>query len=33
MGQEFRVTASIGISTYPEDGLDKQALTKNALTG
>jgi len=24
------VTASIGISTYPTDGLDAQTLTKNA---
>ncbi|MEO9053640.1 MAG: EAL domain-containing protein [Steroidobacteraceae bacterium] len=30
MGQEFRVTASIGISIYPQDGLDEQTLTKNA---
>jgi diguanylate cyclase (GGDEF)-like protein len=30
LGQEFRVTASIGISTYPIDGLDEQTLTKNA---
>ncbi len=30
MGQEFRVTASLGISTYPQDGLDEQTLTKNA---
>jgi len=30
MGQEFRVTASIGISTYPQDGVDEQTLTKNA---
>jgi diguanylate cyclase (GGDEF)-like protein len=30
LGQEFRVTASIGISTYPNDGLDEQTLTKNA---
>jgi diguanylate cyclase (GGDEF)-like protein len=30
LGQEFRVTASIGISTYPTDGLDEQTLTKNA---
>jgi len=30
LGQEFRVTASIGISTYPTDGLDAQTLTKNA---
>ena len=30
MGQDFRVTASIGISTYPLDGQDAQTLTKNA---
>jgi predicted signal transduction protein with EAL and GGDEF domain len=30
LGQEFRVTASIGISTYPLDGQDEQTLTKNA---
>lgn len=30
MGQEFRVTASVGICTYPEDGEDEQALTKHA---
>ena len=30
LGHEFRVTASIGISTYPIDGLDAQTLTKNA---
>ena len=30
LGQEFRVTASIGISTYPQDGLDEQTLIKNA---
>jgi diguanylate cyclase (GGDEF)-like protein len=30
IGQEFRVTASIGISAYPQDGLDEQTLTKNA---
>jgi len=30
LGQEFRVTASIGISTYPQDGLDEQTLTKKA---
>ncbi len=30
MGSEFRVTASIGISTYPTDGEDDQTLTKNA---
>jgi diguanylate cyclase (GGDEF)-like protein len=29
-GQDFCVTASIGISTYPQDGLDEQTLTKNA---
>lgn len=29
-GDEFRVTASIGICTYPQDGLDEQTLTKNA---
>jgi EAL domain-containing protein (putative c-di-GMP-specific phosphodiesterase class I) len=30
LGHEFRVTASIGISTYPHDGSDEQTLTKNA---
>jgi diguanylate cyclase (GGDEF)-like protein len=30
IGQEFRVTASIGISLYPQDGEDEQTLTKNA---
>jgi len=30
MGHEYRVTASIGISTYPRDGLNEQTLTKNA---
>jgi diguanylate cyclase (GGDEF)-like protein len=30
IGQEFRVTASIGISTYPLDGADAQTMTKNA---
>jgi diguanylate cyclase (GGDEF)-like protein len=30
LGQEFHVTASIGISIYPQDGLDEQTLTKNA---
>ena len=30
IGYEFRVTASIGISVYPQDGLDEQTLTKNA---
>jgi len=29
-GQEFRVTASVGISVFPQDGLDEQTLTKNA---
>src|SRR5690606_29237265 len=28
--QEFFVTASIGISSYPHDGIDEQALLKNA---
>src|ERR1700689_3218665 len=30
LGQEFRVTASIGISTYPRDGSEEQMLTNNA---
>jgi diguanylate cyclase (GGDEF)-like protein len=30
IGQEFRITTSIGISTFPQDGLDEQTLTKNA---
>jgi diguanylate cyclase (GGDEF)-like protein len=30
IGQEFRVTVSIGISVYPADGPDEQTLTKNA---
>lgn len=30
LGQEFRITASIGISVYPLDGMDEQTLTKNA---
>jgi diguanylate cyclase (GGDEF)-like protein len=30
LGQDFRVTASIGISSYPKDGQDEQTLTKNA---
>jgi diguanylate cyclase (GGDEF)-like protein len=30
IGQELRVTASIGISSFPEDGLEEQTLTKNA---
>ncbi len=29
-GREFHVTASIGISTYPADGLDPASLLKNA---
>ncbi|MGS0740346.1 bifunctional diguanylate cyclase/phosphodiesterase [Glaciimonas sp. GG7] len=29
-GQEFRITASIGICIYPEDGMDEQTLMKNA---
>ena len=29
-GQEFRVTGSIGICTYPQDGVDEQTLTKHA---
>ncbi len=29
-GHDVRVTASIGISTYPTDGLDESTLTKNA---
>ena len=29
-GQEFRVTASVGISIYPQDGEDEQTLMKNA---
>lgn len=29
-GQDFYVTASIGVSFYPEDGLDKHSLLKNA---
>jgi diguanylate cyclase (GGDEF)-like protein len=29
-GQDLRVTVSIGISTYPQDGPDEQTLTKNA---
>ena len=29
-GEECRITASIGISMYPKDGLDEQTLTKNA---
>jgi diguanylate cyclase (GGDEF)-like protein len=30
VGQEFRVTASIGICVYPEHGADEQMLTKHA---
>ena len=30
LGQEIRVTASIGISIYPQDGEDEQTLMKNA---
>ncbi|MGZ5079784.1 MAG: putative bifunctional diguanylate cyclase/phosphodiesterase [Usitatibacter sp.] len=30
LGQEFRVTTSIGISTYPSDGPEEQTLMKNA---
>jgi diguanylate cyclase (GGDEF)-like protein/PAS domain S-box-containing protein len=30
LGQECRVTASIGIAMYPADGQDEQSLTKNA---
>jgi diguanylate cyclase (GGDEF)-like protein len=30
LDQEFRITVSIGISTYPQDGEDEQTLTKNA---
>lgn len=29
-GQEYRVTVSVGISTYPQDGEDEQTLTKHA---
>jgi EAL domain-containing protein (putative c-di-GMP-specific phosphodiesterase class I) len=32
VGQEFRVTTSVGISTYPADGRDEQALMKAADT-
>lgn len=30
VGQEYRVTASVGISIYPQDGLDEQTLKENA---
>jgi diguanylate cyclase (GGDEF)-like protein len=30
LGQEFHVTASVGVSTYPQDGTDERALMKNA---
>jgi diguanylate cyclase (GGDEF)-like protein len=30
LGNEFTVTASVGISTFPHDGVDEQTLTKNA---
>ena len=30
LGQEFVVTASIGVATFPKDGLDEQAFMKNA---
>jgi predicted signal transduction protein with EAL and GGDEF domain len=30
LGQEFRVTASVGASIYPKDGDDEQSLMKNA---
>jgi diguanylate cyclase (GGDEF)-like protein len=30
VGQELRITASVGICTYPEDGEDEQTLTKHA---
>jgi diguanylate cyclase (GGDEF)-like protein/PAS domain S-box-containing protein len=30
MGEECRVTTSIGISSYPKDGVDEQSLMKNA---
>ena len=29
-GHEYRITASIGVSSFPTDGLDEQTLTKNA---
>jgi diguanylate cyclase (GGDEF)-like protein len=30
LGNEYRVTASVGIGIYPQDGPDEQTLTKNA---
>jgi diguanylate cyclase (GGDEF)-like protein len=30
LGQEFHVTASIGVSVFPRDGADEQSLMKNA---
>ncbi|HKO89133.1 MAG TPA: EAL domain-containing protein [Burkholderiales bacterium] len=30
LGNEFTVTASVGISIFPQDGTDEQTLTKNA---
>ncbi len=30
LGQEFRITASVGITTYPKDGADEPTLMKNA---
>ena len=30
LGQDIRVTASVGICTYPEDGTDELTLTKHA---
>jgi diguanylate cyclase (GGDEF)-like protein len=30
IGHEFRITASIGISLFPQDGMDELALTKHA---
>ena len=30
LGQEFRVTGSVGVATHPQDGLDEETLTKNA---
>ncbi|MDX9827468.1 MAG: EAL domain-containing protein [Spirochaetia bacterium] len=30
LGEECRITASLGISVYPKDGMDEQSLMKNA---